>query len=130
MTSPIYDFDALIEKRDLFDDLSLIEGITFDLFTTTHSTLVKFDFTMHDSDHLQCRHLFPATVDRTSVNAWLYKHQWIICQRNKPRHLMTHVACESKLRSIVRSSMHRKLGRNRVCGRSLCPACPHTYCRN
>ena len=130
MTSPIYDFDALIEKRDLFDDLSLIEGITFDLFTTTYSTLVKFGFTMHDSDDLQCRHLFPATVDRTSVNAWLYKHQWIICQRNTPRHLMTHVTCESKLRSIVRSSMHRKLGRNRVCGRLLCPACPHTYCRN
>ena len=30
--------------------------------------------------HVQCRHLIPATVDRTSVSAWLYTHIWITCQ--------------------------------------------------
>ena len=26
-------------------------------------------------------HLIPIPVDRTSANAWLYKHPWITCQR-------------------------------------------------
>ena len=34
---------------------------------------------------------------------------------------MTHVACESKLRSVVRPSMPRKLGGNRAYGRVLPP---------
>ena len=38
---------------------------------------------------LQCRHLIPAPVDRTSASAWLYKHLYIT---------VTHVACKSKLR--------------------------------
>ena len=31
---------------------------------------------------------------------------WVICQKNKPNTWMTHIACESKLLSLVRSSMH------------------------
>ena len=45
-------------------------------------------------------------------------------QKNKPSIPMTHVACESTLRSVVRSSMPRKLDGNRVCGRVLCPVLP------
>ena len=37
---------------------------------------------------------------------------------------MTHVAYESKARSVVRSSMPKKLGGNQACGCILCPACP------
>ena len=36
------------------------------------------------------------------------------------------VSCESKLHSVVRSSMPRKLGGNEACGRVFCPGC-HTY---
>ena len=32
----------------------------------------------------QYRHLIPAPVDRTFASAWLYKHQWIECPKNKP----------------------------------------------
>ena len=35
---------------------------------------------------------------------------------------MTHEACESKLRSVVRSSIPRKLGGNRACIMSGLPA--------
>ena len=45
-----------------------------------------------------------AQVDRISASAWLYNHPWM--SKNKPYTLMTHVACESMLRSVVRSSMH------------------------
>ena len=42
------------------------------------------------------RHLIPAPLDRTSANAWLYKHPGTTCQRNNPSTSMTHVhvACE------------------------------------
>ena len=53
----------------------------------------------------QERHLIPAPVDRNSASAWLYKQTWIICQKNKPNTSTTHVACASKLCSIVRSSI-------------------------
>ena len=66
----------------------------FTLSTATASVLVQY------------RHLIPAPVDRTPASAWLYKHQWLTCQKNKPNLSMTHEACESKLRSVVRSSMH------------------------
>ena len=49
---------------------------------------------------------------------------------NRPSTPMTHVACESKLLSFVRSSMPRKRGGNRVCGRVLCPGSSHILCRN
>ena len=55
---------------------------------------------------VQYRHLIPAPVDRTFASDWLYYHAWIPCQKNKPSTAMTQVACESKLRSVVRSSMH------------------------
>ena len=49
---------------------------------------------------LQYRHWIPAPVDRTSVSAWLYNTlRWYVTE-------MTHVACGSKLRSVVRSSLH------------------------
>ena len=46
---------------------------------------------------IQYRHELPAPVDRTSACAWLYKHPWITCLKNKPNTSMTHVACESKI---------------------------------
>ena len=81
------------------------------------------------SPDIQYRYLIPSPVDRTSASAWLYKNPWIISQRNKPSTSMTHVACESMLRSFVRSGtcggIHtQKTGFNRVCGRVLCPGCP------
>ena len=56
--------------------------------------------------YIQYRHLIPAPVDRTSASDWLCYHAWIIGQKNKPSTATTQVACESKLRSVVRSSMH------------------------
>ena len=55
---------------------------------------------------LQYRHLIPAPVNRTTPSASLYKHSLITCQKDNPSTPMTHVACESKLRSVARSSMH------------------------
>ena len=56
--------------------------------------------------HVQYLHLISAPVDRTSARAWLYKHPWMTCQDNTLCISMTHIACESKIRSVVRSSMH------------------------
>ena len=50
--------------------------------------------------------LMPAPVDRTSASTWLNKHPWITFQENKPSTSITHVACESKLHSVVRSFMY------------------------
>ena len=63
---------------------------------------------------LRYRHLMSAPVDRTSTSACLYKQPWITYQKNKPSTSMTHVTCESKPRSVVRSgtvvaSMPRKM---------------------
>ena len=55
---------------------------------------------------VQYRHLIPTPVDQASASAWLYKHTWILCQQNKTSTPMNYVACESKLLSFVRSSMH------------------------
>ena len=65
----------------------------------------------HDKSRVSCSCLTVQTfdscrVDQTSASAWLYKPPWITCQKNKPSTPMTHVACESKLRSVVKSSMH------------------------
>ena len=53
---------------------------------------------------------------------------------HKPNTSMTYVACDSKLRSVVRFSMHpsmpRKLGANRACSRDLYPGCPRIRCRS
>ena len=55
----------------------------------------------NENTFVQYRILIPAPVDRTSSSAWLYKHQLIT-----PSKLMTHIVCESKLHSVLRSSMH------------------------
>ena len=55
---------------------------------------------------LQYRHLIPAPVDRTSARSWLSKHHWIAYKKMKPSTSMTHVACVSMPRSVVRSSVH------------------------
>ena len=55
---------------------------------------------------LQYRNQIPAPVDRLSAIAWLYKHPWLTCQKNKQSTPKTHVICKSKLRSVLRSSMH------------------------
>ena len=59
-----------------------------------------------DEVSLQYGYLIPAPVDRTSAIAYLYKHPWVTCQNSRPRTSMNHVACEFKLRSVVRSYMH------------------------
>ena len=53
---------------------------------------------------LQYRHVIPAPVDLTSTSTWLYKHIWITCQLEKQ--ISDPHSCESKLRSVVRSSMY------------------------
>ena len=55
---------------------------------------------------IQYRHFIPEPVARTSASAWLYIHRWITCQIHKASTSMAHVACRSKLRSVVKSSMH------------------------
>ena len=55
--------------------------------------------------YVHYRHLIPAPVNRTSATAWLYKNMNIM-SKNKPNTSRTYVACESKLHSVVRSSMH------------------------
>ena len=55
---------------------------------------------------VQYRYLIPAPVDRTSANARLYTQHLVSCQKNEPSTSMTRVACESKLRSILKSAMH------------------------
>ena len=56
---------------------------------------------------IQYRYLIHAPVNWTSASAWLYKHPWTTSQNNyRPSTSMTHVACDSKLRLVVRSSMH------------------------
>ena len=49
---------------------------------------------------------FPKISNPFHITAWLFKHPWITCQRQKPKIPMAHVAYESKIRSIERSSMH------------------------
>ena len=70
-------------------------------------------------NHLHYRHLIPAPVDRISTSAWSYKHPWMTCQKNKPITPMTHAACESKLRSVVRSSAHPSQGNWMGTGRAV-----------
>ena len=55
---------------------------------------------------MQYRNLIPAPVNRASAGGWLYKHQWISCQKNKPSTSMTHATYKSKLRSVMGSFMH------------------------
>ena len=60
---------------------------------------------VQSSQALQSRHLVPALVDLTSARAWLYKHPWITFgKEKKPSTSLTHVVCESKLRSFMRSA--------------------------
>ena len=82
---------------------------------------------------LQYRHLIHAPVNRTSASAWLYKIPWITCQKDMPSTSMTHVACESKLSSVVRSteaSILRRMGCNRACGRIFSAGIKCRYCRS
>ena len=66
--------------------------------------------------NIQNRDLIPAPVDRTSASALLYKHPCILYQNVRPSTSMIHVACELKLHSVVRLSIHPLVG-NRPCGR-------------
>ena len=67
----------------------------------------------------QYRHLIPAPVDRTSASAWSYKHPWITYQEYKPSISINHVACESKLRLVVRAFMHPCPGNQVAISRSV-----------
>ena len=68
---------------------------------------------------VQSRHLVPAPVDRTFASNCLYYRPCITCQKNKPSTPTTHVACESKLRSVVRSCMHPFPGNLVAIGRAV-----------
>ena len=72
---------------------------------------------------IQYRHSLPAPVVRTSASGWLYKHPWITHQNSNPSTSMTHIPCESKLRSVL-SSVPRKLGGNLARSRVSCQGCP------
>ena len=50
----------------------------------------------------QYRQLIPAPINRRSACAWLYRHPWIICQKDKPNASITHIPCETKLCSVIR----------------------------
>ena len=56
--------------------------------------------------HVQCGYLINAPVDQTSGRSWLKSHSWMTCKENKPSTSMIHVACESKPRLVVGSSMY------------------------
>ena len=72
----------------------------------SHGVVVRDNSKLCFYHYLQYRHLIPAPVNRTSASAWLHKHPWITCQKIKPSTSLTVVACATKLRSVVRSSMH------------------------
>ena len=69
--------------------------------TLLSGSLYSHRWSDNEKTIVQYRILIPAPVDRTSSSAWLYKHRWIT-----PSTLMTHIVCESKLHSVLRSSMH------------------------
>ena len=51
--------------------------------------------------------IFNSCTSRRGVRQYLVVKNTLTCQENKRRTQMTHVACESKLRSVVRSFMHQ-----------------------
>ena len=69
--------------------------------TLLSGSLYSHRWSDNENTILQYRILIPTPVDQTSSSALLYKHQWIT-----PSTLMTHIVCESKLHSVLRSSMH------------------------
>ena len=76
---------------------------------------------------IQLRHSNPAPVDRMSASAWLHKHPWMTCWKNRPSTSMTHITCESKLCSVMMSSMHPYSGKlcgDRACSNILRLDCP------
>ena len=90
--------------RDM-QNRSMYAGVQCTLvFNLTDSTVCTYVFM-----YVQYRYLIAAPVDRTSPSAWLYKHPWITSQQNKPSTPMTHAACESLLRSVVRSGTCGKI---------------------
>ena len=77
---------------------------------------IKFHFfALFLPQKIQYRHLIPAPVDQTSASAWSYKHVLITCQK----WIKYIVACEPKLRSVVRSYMHPCLGNWVAIGRAV-----------
>ena len=80
--------------------------------------------------HIQYRHLIPAPVDRTSASAWLYKKPMNNISNNKLRILILHITCESKLRSVVRSSVHPCSGHWVAIGRAVVyhSQAAHAFC--
>ena len=59
-------------------------------------------------DPLLYRHLISAPVDWTSTSDRLYKHPWLISQKNKPKRINNTRTCslQIKLRSVVSPSMY------------------------
>ena len=68
---------------------------------------------------IQYIHLIPAPVLRTAGIVWLYKHPWITCLEYKQNTSKTHVAFESHLSLVVRSSMPPYLGNWVAIGRAV-----------
>ena len=49
---------------------------------------------------LQYRHSIPESIDQVSASTWLYKHP-LVTSLKRPNTWLTHVACYSKLCSVV-----------------------------
>ena len=108
-------------KTRLHHQWLCVTRIWYRLSVKGHSFLVFIGPTLLN---LQFRGLIPAPVDQVSASAWLYTHPWTTCQRNKPGISMTCVACESKLRLVLRSSlMPKELDGSRAFGRVLRLGC-------
>ena len=73
--------------------------------SNVHATVQKFTYCTCRPDVSQCPAVQRA-MDYTS--------------RKRPSTAMTHIACELKIRAVTMSSMPRKQGGNRECGRVLC----------
>ena len=73
----------------------------------------------HRKQQIQFSHSITAPVARTSAGTWLYKQPMITYQQNKSSTSMIHEAYESKLRSVVRSSMHPCQGNWLAIGRAV-----------
>ena len=77
---------------------------------------------------IQYIHLIYAPFDRASSSAWLYKHTWITCpkNKNKPEHINDPRCLRIKVTSsceVIPAFMPRKLGSYQARGGVLCPSC-------
>ena len=81
--------------------------------------------TIIEIPHTHTIKTFGLCTSRPDVCQYLVVHTpGKTCQSNKPNTSLTHIACQSKLYSVVRPSMPRKLGCNQARRHLLCKGCP------